>query len=168
MSAAPVTELATITGRRARQRWEHALECDPIVGKDILELLSSGMYVDARTVFRELIQNSADAIDEAFRAGLFREGQLARVDILFDPTKRTVRVRDNGIGVPASRAEMVLTSFGASAKRGTGARGFRGVGRLAAFAYAQSVSFKTKAVGETVSTEIRWDCRRLKSALADP
>jgi molecular chaperone HtpG len=138
------------------------------VGKDILELLSSGMYVDARSVFRELIQNSADAIDEAFSAGLFRDGELARVDILFDQEHRTVRVRDNGIGVRASRAESVLTSFGASAKRGTNARGFRGVGRLAAFGYAQSVAFKTKAAGETVATEVRWDCRRLKSTLADP
>ena len=40
------------------------------VGKDILELLSSSMYVDPMTIYREYIQNAADAIDEAVDQGL--------------------------------------------------------------------------------------------------
>src|SRR5688572_12328011 len=151
--------------RRARRRHEHPLTTEPIVGKDILELLSSGMYVDPRTLFRELIQNSADAIDAALHANLLPDGELGRIDVILDVQQRSVRIRDNGIGLPAARAEAVLTAFGASAKRGTEARGSRGVGRFAAFGYAQSVSFKTKAAGERVSTEVRWDCRRLKASL---
>ena len=35
-----------------------------LVGKDILELLSSSMYVDPMTVYREYVQNAADALDD--------------------------------------------------------------------------------------------------------
>ena len=31
-----------------------------IIGKDILELLSSAMYVETLTIYREYLQNSAD------------------------------------------------------------------------------------------------------------
>ena len=37
----------------------------PIVGKDILEILTTGMYLDPLVIYREYIQNSVDAIDEA-------------------------------------------------------------------------------------------------------
>ncbi len=40
-----------------------------VVGKDILELLSSAMYVDPLTIYREYIQNAADAIDQARHVG---------------------------------------------------------------------------------------------------
>jgi Histidine kinase-, DNA gyrase B-, and HSP90-like ATPase len=153
---------------RPRQRQEHPVTADPVVGKDILELLSSAMYLDPRTVYREYIQNSADAIDVAFAEGLFSGSQLGRVDIHLNRDERSVRIRDNGCGIPAAQAERILTSFGASSKRGKSARGFRGVGRLAAFGYAQTVSFRTKAAGESVSTEVRWDCRKLKDSLLNP
>lgn len=148
-------------------RTEHKLDFDPVVGKDILELLSSAMYLDPRSIYREYLQNAADAIDDAFAVDLFDCDDLARVEIAIDVQARSVRIRDNGCGVSHLEAERVLTSFGASGKRGKSARGFRGVGRLAAFGYAQVVSFKTKAAGETVATEVRWDCRKLKEALLD-
>jgi len=40
---------------------------DVVVGKDVLELVSSAMYVDPMTIYREYIQNAANAIDEARR-----------------------------------------------------------------------------------------------------
>ena len=40
------------------------------IGKDILELLSTSMYVDPLTMYREYIQNAADARDtDAIRTG---------------------------------------------------------------------------------------------------
>ena len=33
------------------------------IGKDILELLSSSMYVDPLSIYPEYVQNAADAID---------------------------------------------------------------------------------------------------------
>lgn len=154
--------------RLLSQRVESPLDISPAVGKDILELVSSAMYVDPRAIYREYVQNSADAIDAAFQAGLYEKAELARIDIWLDQPTRRVRIADNGVGIQASDAARVLTSFGASAKRGTTARGFRGVGRLAALGYAQAVIFRTKAAGEPLVTEVHWDCRRIRSGLSDP
>ena len=40
-----------------------------VIGKDVLELVSSAMYIDPMTVYREYIQNAADAVDAARAAG---------------------------------------------------------------------------------------------------
>jgi hypothetical protein len=138
----------------------------PVIGKDVLELLSTAMYVDPLTIYREYTQNAADAIDEACAAGLLQPGE-GRVDIAIDPTTRTIRFRDNGIGIPADRFHTILTAIGASSKRGTGARGFRGVGRLSGLAYARELTFRSSAHGETSAQTITWDCRALRSVLRD-
>ena len=57
---------------------------DVVVGKDVLELVSSAMYVDPMTVYREYIQNAADAIDEARRTGGLSADEPSRVDIEVD------------------------------------------------------------------------------------
>jgi len=136
-----------------------------VVGKDILELLSTSMYLDPLSIYREYIQNAADSIDEARECGLLRETDQGRVEFTFENTSRTVCIRDNGMGV--SRADFVrrLTSFGGSPKRGRGARGFRGVGRLAGLGYCQELVFRTRAPGDKSISELRWDCRQLKAAL---
>ncbi len=59
--------LAVQGERSSRQRFTDTV----IVGKDLLELLSSAMYVDPLTIYREFIQNAADAIDEAADEGLY-------------------------------------------------------------------------------------------------
>src|SRR5438093_2570536 len=99
-----------------------------IVGKDILELLSSAMYVDPLTIYREFVQNAADALDEADKNGLFSGNNRPRIDITLDLQTRTVKIGDNGTGIPRNWTARRLTSLGASHKRGKGARGFRGVG----------------------------------------
>lgn len=38
---------------------------DPIFGKNVLETLSEGMYDNPLFLFREYVQNAADAIDAA-------------------------------------------------------------------------------------------------------
>ena len=136
-----------------------------VIGKDILELVSSSMYIDPMTVYREYVQNAADAIDEARSTGVLRVDEPGTVHISFDAPSRTVRIRDNGAGVPWERFARTLTGLGGSAKRGTAARGFRGVGRLAGLGYAQELVFRSRVEGETEVSELRWDCRKLKSLL---
>lgn len=136
-----------------------------VVGKDVLELVSSAMYVDPMTVYREYIQNAADALDDARRAGTVGIDEPGRVDITIDAALRTVRIRDNGIGLPCASFAHTLTAIGGSAKRGTDARGFRGVGRLAGLGYAQELVFRSRTAGEKKVSELRWDCRRLKTML---
>lgn len=71
-----------------------------VIGKDVLELVSSAMYVEPLTIFREYVQNSADAIDEAHAAKLYSKGETGQVSIEIDAAKRKVTIRDNGVGVP--------------------------------------------------------------------
>lgn len=136
------------------------------IGKDLLELVSSAMYVDPMTIYREYIQNAADAIDEAKALGIL-ETESGQVEIQIDPASRTVRIRDNGAGIAHSEFFRKLASVGGSAKRGTKARGFRGVGRLAGLGYAQELIFRSRVRGESKVSEMRWDCRKLKAELRD-
>jgi hypothetical protein len=138
-----------------------------VIGKDVLELVSSAMYIDPMTVYREYIQNAADAVDAARAAGELGRDEAGRVEITTDSVTRTVRIRDNGCGMPFSEFGRKLTALGGSSKRGTTARGFRGVGRLAGLGYAQELVFRSRTHGENKVSELRWDCRRLKADLRD-
>ena len=136
-----------------------------IIGKDVLELLSTSMYVDPMTIYREYLQNAADAIDDARAQGLLEEDAPGEVAIEVNAATRSIRIRDNGTGIPWTRFTRQLTALGASGKRGTKARGFRGVGRLAGLGYCQEVIFRSRTAGEQLISELRWDCRQLQTAL---
>jgi len=139
-----------------------------VVGKDILELLSSAMYVDPLSIFREYVQNAADSLDEATRLGLYRNGANPSIQITVDPTARFATVRDSGAGIPKAAFTRTLSAIGGSRKRGTSARGFRGVGRLAGLGYCQTLVMRSKASEDTQVSCMYWDCRRLKELLRDP
>jgi Histidine kinase-, DNA gyrase B-, and HSP90-like ATPase len=134
-----------------------------VVGKDILELLTTSMYVDPMSMYREYIQNSADAIDLAQSAGLLHEP--GSVGIRMDQSSRTVFIRDDGSGLGKEQFVQQLTALGGSKKRGTRARGFRGVGRLAGLAFCQELIFRSRQDGEGTVHELRWDSREVKSLL---
>lgn len=138
-----------------------------VIGKDVLELLSSAMYVDPLTIFREYVQNAADAIDQAREDGRLSSNDSGEVNITLDTQARSIRIRDNGSGIPIMEAASRLLSIGGSAKRGTRARGFRGVGRLAGLAYCRQLAFRMRAAGEPYVFELRFDCVKLKAALRE-
>lgn len=137
------------------------------IGKDIIEILTSGMYVSPVTKYREYVQNAADAIDTARSAGLISGNRRGSVSIDIDHAARSVVIRDNGIGINAKDALPTLLGIGGSAKRGTAARGFRGVGRLSGLAYCRELVFRSKAAGEGKVVSLSWDCRALRSRLAE-
>lgn len=149
----------------ARPQKGEQLRSRVVVGKDILELLSTAMYVDPLSIVREYIQNAADAVDCAHAQGLFGPGVSGRIDVEIHADSRELIVKDNGVGVPAADVERVLASFGASTKRGQGLRGFRGVGRLGGLGYARALTFRTRSINDPEITEIRWDCRDLREQL---
>jgi hypothetical protein len=161
------TGTASVQARRVQledQPWNPG-PADIVIGKDVLELLSTSMYVDPMTIYREYVQNAADAIDDAREQGLLALDAPGEISIVIDATARTIQIRDNGTGIAWPRFSRQLTAIGASGKRGTKARGFRGVGRLAGLGYCQEVIFRSRVSGETQVSELRWDCRKLQSAL---
>jgi hypothetical protein len=135
-----------------------------IVGKDVFELFAGAMYAEPLSIFREYVQNAADALDEARKQGLSRPGPND-VEIWFDHAERSVRIRDLGIGVPAAQFVNRLTSIGGSRKRGTTARGFRGIGRLSGLGYCQELVFRSRAAGDGKVKEMVWDGRALRDRL---
>jgi hypothetical protein len=133
-------------------------------------LLSSAMYLDPLNIYREYIQNAADAIDDALAQGLLPRGEVGRVEVYLSADAqgrdaRSIRIRDNGTGVRSSEFTARLTALGGSKKRGTNSRGFRGVGRLAGLGYCQELIFRTKAAEDPHVSELRWNCRELKFLL---
>ncbi len=138
------------------------------VGKDVIEILTTGMYVSPLSIYREYVQNSADSIDEARKRGLFVTGERGSVTIGVDHASRSVAIRDNGTGLPVHSAAGTLLAVGNSPKRGTDARGFRGVGRLCGLAYCRELEFRTKAKGDESVLDMTWDCRALRARLGDP
>jgi hypothetical protein len=137
------------------------------IGKDVIEILTSGMYVSPVTIYREYIQNAADSIDAARSEGIVSSRERGRVFIDLDHSTRSALIRDNGIGIDSATALSTLLSVGASPKRGTQARGFRGVGRLSGLAYCRELEFRTKAAGDERIVTIVWDCRGLRERLAN-
>ncbi len=137
-----------------------------VVGKNILELVSSSMYINPLSIFREYIQNATDAVDDAVAAGLLPSIDDGLIEINLDHIDRRIVIRDNGNGLANKDFAKRMLSFGASEKRGTDARGFRGVGRLAALGYVQQLLFRSRAKGDTEVIEASWDGPIVKRMLA--
>lgn len=137
-----------------------------VVGKDILELISGGMYIDPLAMIREYIQNSVDSIDEAKKKRKYRKKSPA-ISIQIDRANRALRIRDNGIGIARKGFERSMVSVGASQKVNSDARGFRGVGRFAGLSYCRELIFRTSYSGEGTISEIRWDGMQFKKLITD-
>ena len=152
---------------QAKRTEEEILDShEVLVGKDVLELLSSSMYVNPLMIFREYVQNATDAIDDAINEGLLDSIADGRIEINLDHIDRRVVIRDNGIGLSNAEFPMRMLAFGASAKRGTDARGFRGVGRLSALGYVQKLVFRGRAKSDTKVLEATWDGQIIKKLLS--
>ena len=143
-----------------------SIDVEIVVGKDILDLLAGAMYIDPLDVYREYVQNAADAIDQARDADLKFEVEPC-VSITFNHTNRSVTIRDNGISIPSNDFARRLTAVGGSQKRGTTLRGFRGVGRLSGLGYCQELIFRGRSEGDAKVNELRWDGRALRAKLRD-
>lgn len=152
-----------ILGAQPKQK---PIEGEVVIGKDVLELFAGAMYADPLSIFREYIQNAADSIDDARKHGLEANAQ-ADVSIVFDHAERTVRIRDFGAGLSNAQFVSRLTAIGASKKRGTSARGFRGIGRLSGLGYCQELVFRSRAKGDKRVMEMRWDGRVLRERLRE-
>ena len=140
-------------------------ELDIVVGKFTLESLTTGMYSDARIIYREYIQNAVDSLENAIELGLI-EKQEMRISIIADNKTQHISMIDNGTGISSTAAPKVLINIGDSTKRSSNNRGFRGIGRLGGMSYCDKLVFKTSSAGEKCATEIVFDCAELKRLLS--
>ena len=142
------------------------LDHEPIFGKNVIETLSEGMYDNPLFLFREYVQNAADAIDAAVRTDILNANE-GQIEIVIDPDKRLITFEDNGTGIPNNAVKAMLANIGDSQKDRRTDKGFRGIGRLGGLGYCQMVRFETSVKGETVKSVLEWDARNLHAILAD-
>jgi molecular chaperone HtpG len=142
--------------------------------KQLLQLMIHSLYSNREIFLRELISNASDACDklrfEALNNGDLYEGdgELA-VELEFDKAKRTITIRDNGIGM--SHQE-VIDNLGTIARSGTkeffgklsGDQGKDsqligqfGVGFYSAFIVASHVVVNTRKAGVAAAEAVRWE-----------
>jgi len=135
------------------------------IGKFTLDSLTTGMYSDSKMVYREYVQNSVDAIDQAIKNKILPNRKAGKIDIYIDKNKKVVSIKDNGIGVSSENAYNILCDIGNSGKTYEENRGFRGIGRLGGLSYCDNLIFETSFKGENKKTIIRWDAKQLKELI---
>ena len=129
-------------------------------GMYLLETLSSGMYNDPLTIYREYIQNAVDSIDLVNR----RKYLSVRIDL--NLSQKRITFSDNGAGISSKNALEILSAIGSSNKIAKGMRGFRGIGRLGGLAFCELATFRTKAYNETIESVQEWDCAKLRRTMS--
>lgn len=144
---------------------ERVRKQDIQVGKDLLELVTGAMYINPLDVYREFFQNSADSLDARRATG---PDFSPLIEIQVDVQDRRALIRDNGQGVDKSKFPLLMLSLGASSKRGSDARGFRGIGRLAGLGYCQTLLFRSKGPKDKDVMQVSWDGRAFRRVMRDP
>lgn len=138
-----------------------------VIGKNIIEILTTGMYDNPLVIYREYIQNSVDSINHALGLNLFEDIRDGEVHIKIDPNEKYIEVYDNAVGIPFDEAWHVLTSIAASTKDRNKHLGFRGIGRLAGLAYCEKLIMETSFSGEEFKTKLSWDGDKLRSIITN-
>lgn len=136
-----------------------------VIGKNIIETLTMGMYDDPRFVFREYVQNGADSIDSAIESGVLAGIMDGRIDITIDPVNRFISIADNAMGVMSSKVRSLLGNIAQSTKNKETSKGFRGIGRLGGLAYCDTLIFETSYAGERSKSIMTWNARKLKQII---
>jgi molecular chaperone HtpG len=142
--------------------------------KQLLHLMINALYSNKEIFLRELISNSADAVDK-LRFSAVKDSKLLEGDaelgvrVKVDEKAKTVTISDNGIGM--SRDD-VINNLGTIAKSGTkeflsslsGDQakdsqliGQFGVGFYSAFIVADKVTVETRKAGSATNEAVRWE-----------
>lgn len=135
---------------------------------EVLSLVVNSLYSHREVFMRELISNSADALDQLnFRAltehELLGDDKELRVELIRDEAAGTLTIRDNGVGM--TRAELIdnlgtiarsgskklMQSLSAEQKKDVSLIGQFGVGFYSAFLVADSVSVTSRKAGSDES-----------------
>lgn len=137
-----------------------------VIGKDVIESLTTGMYEDSRFIFREYIQNSADQIDKAHESGLLDKGE-GDIFIRINPRTKQIEFHDNATGIEQDKVLPILRNIAMSTKEKGKDKGFRGIGRLGGLGYCDKLTFVTSAKGEPVKSMMVWDATLLKKIISN-
>lgn len=139
---------------------------ESIIGKNVIESLTTGMYENPLFVYREYIQNAADAVDHAVKAGVLQKGEEIIV-VRIKREQREIIIEDNALGIQSDKAFSILRNIAQSTKHKGVDKGFRGIGRLGGLAYCQKLVFETSYKGEDVKSIVTWNAEKLQELIND-
>lgn len=137
------------------------------IGKNLIKMVMFQMYGDSKLIYREYIQNSRDAINDAVRLGILEKVTAGRIVVTIDRENRKIEIRDNGTGISVNRAESLLLNIADSEKDGENSAGQFGIGRLVGGYFCKKLTFKTSYKGEHCASEIIFDIDKIKYILDD-
>ena len=141
--------------------------------KQILHLVTHSLYSNKEIFLRELVSNASDACDklrfEALdNAALFEDQPNLEIRVWFDAEKKTLTIRDNGIGMTAEEAVAHLGTIAKSGTREFMAKlegdqkkdanliGQFGVGFYSGFIVAERMTVETRRAGAGAGQGVRW------------
>ena len=142
------------------------VENKPVIGRQLFDIITSGMYDNPLMVYREYIQNAVDSIDLAIDDELLTL-EDARISIILNGQERCITIEDNGKGLPNDTAHSILTNLGCSPKEGQNQRGFRGIGRLGGLAYCDELIFESRSLGDEFVSVVRWNRKEFDTITTD-
>ena len=119
------------------------------VGAELLEILSTGLYSDARDAIREYAQNGIDA---------------GATTILVTVDGPRVVVRDDGTGMDQETL-LKARRFGMSEKTSQLHVGYRGIGVYSAFGMCDTLTITTKQGGDEALISLQFDFGRMRQLL---
>jgi molecular chaperone HtpG len=151
-------------------RQTHAFQAEV---RQILHLVTHSLYSNKEIFLRELISNASDACDklrfEALdRGDLYEDAPNLDIRILVDAEKKTLTIRDNGIGMSEEEAIAHLGTIAKSGTREFVARlegeqkkdanliGQFGVGFYSGFIVADRITVETRRAGLSAGQGVRW------------
>ena len=137
------------------------------IGKNLIKMVMFQMYGDSKLIYREYIQNSRDAINDAVKMGILDKVTAGRIVVTIDRENRKIEIRDNGTGISVNRAESLLLNIADSEKDGENSAGQFGIGRLVGGYFCKKLTFKTSYRGEDCASEIVFDIDKIKYVLDD-
>ncbi|MDP1901416.1 MAG: molecular chaperone HtpG [Rubrivivax sp.] len=141
--------------------------------KQILHLVTHSLYSNKEIFLRELVSNASDACDKLrFEAldhsALYEEAPNLEIRVWFDAEKKTITIRDNGIGMSAEEAVAHLGTIAKSGTREFMAKlegeqkkdanliGQFGVGFYSGFIVADRLTVETRRAGLMADDGVRW------------
>ena len=137
-----------------------------IVGRDILETLTSSLYENPIVAFREYVQNSLDAYYLEKKANKSIKTHL-RVDISIERSEKKISIKDNGYGINVRNFKETMRKIGNSEKaHDSQSIGFRGIGRLSGMPFCKNLVFRNKVIYENYTQIFTWEGTKYQKLLS--
>ncbi len=87
-----------------------------INSENMFPIIKKWLYSDHDIFYRELISNGCDAITKLKKLEMMGdfelpEGYKARIDVVVDPKKKTIKISDNGLGMTADEVKEYINNI---------------------------------------------------------